>query len=119
MVAVIRALISFLRSAGAASEKDTERDGVLSYAGETHPVAYALGIGFAATCGILELQLLVAAALGAREAGRYRINQRVLREIRSEPQYFLPVLVPAAGAGIAVNLLLHGGAAVVSQGVLL
>lgn len=119
MVAVIGKLIDFVRGAGAFKESDSKRNGLLSYAGEVHPVAYALGIGFAATCGILELQLLVAAALGTREAGRYRLNARVLREIRAEPQYFLPVLVPAAGAGLATNLILHGGAAVVSSGILL
>jgi len=42
----IQQLIAFLKSAGAATESDTERDGAFSYSGETHGFAVGLYHGF-------------------------------------------------------------------------
>jgi len=39
-------ILRFLRGAGAKSESDTDRDGFLSYAGETHALALGIYHGF-------------------------------------------------------------------------
>lgn len=39
-------ILQFIRTAGAANEEDTERDGFLSYSGETHGLAVGIYYGF-------------------------------------------------------------------------
>lgn len=90
---ILRWLARRIREAGAAEEEDTRRDGFLSYAGESHPIGYGIMLGFAIAAPFPRARALILLSLAAREAGRWRVNRRVLEEIRSEPQYFGPALV--------------------------
>lgn len=102
-------LRSLVRSAGAPSEADTDRDGAFSYKSETHAVGYglALGVGIAlAQAGwpyVLELMLASVGGLGIK---RKRRNERVWREITDEPQYFLPMIVVGLLVGTAIASVL-------------
>lgn len=87
-----------LRQAGAPSEGSTRRDGFLSYAAETHAIGYGLGLGTAIAlrlAGVPYILELTVLALGGVKTARVRLNERVLREIREEPQYFLPAVAVA------------------------
>jgi hypothetical protein len=42
----LTALVAFIKTAGAAHESDTDRDGFLSYSGETHGLAVGVYYGF-------------------------------------------------------------------------
>jgi hypothetical protein len=53
-------LLEFIRGAGAATESDTKRDGVLSYSGEVHGLAMGIGAGVVSV-----LALLAGAGIGA------------------------------------------------------
>lgn len=89
-------LINLVRTAGAYRESDTERDGFLSYAAETHSVGYGLAVGAAIAlnlAGVPWVLELVFVALGGVGAKRRFGNERVMREITDEPQYFLGALV--------------------------
>lgn len=43
---MIQRILDFIRSAGAPTESDSERDGFLSYSGETHGLAVGFYYGF-------------------------------------------------------------------------
>lgn len=91
-------------SASAYRESDSERDGFLSYAAETHSVGYGLALGAAIAlklAGVPWVLELVVLSLGGVTAKRKLGNERVWREITDEPQYFLGALV--------VGFLLVGG----------
>lgn len=85
-----------VREAGAPGEEATERDGFLSYKSETHAVAYAVGLGFALVQPNPWITVLVLGALLVNEGRRWRLDRRVFREIREEPQYFTPTLAISA-----------------------
>jgi len=85
------------REAGSPEEASTERDGILSYAAETHAVGYGIALGFAIVAPHPEIKALVLLVLACGECNRWRLDRRVFREIREEPQYFGPVLAITAG----------------------
>lgn len=89
-------LRNIIRSAGAKDESDTDRDGFLSYKSETHAVGYGLGLGAAVAlklAGVPWVLELVLLSLGG-VAGKRRLgNERVMREITDEPQYFVAALM--------------------------
>jgi hypothetical protein len=112
--AILTRLATFIRHAGAPSERATPRDGVLSYASEVH----ALGIGLAA--GLLTGLAVVAGApvevLVASPAyvvARWALDLRALpagvdphlRDVVAEPAYALfgvasGILLPLAASGL-------------------
>lgn len=94
----------------AAEESGTDRDGVLSYAGEWHALFVGLAAGMVAILtGQYGLLLAVAAAAlgieGLARAGKIR-NVKAVGEIRREPWYALAGLVLGAviGAALGSNL---------------
>lgn len=103
---MIDEIVEWVREAGRSREKDSDRDGFLSYAHESHAVGYGLGLGFAvvaAHAGFPFVLFLVLAALGGIQIGRLAFGDaRVMEEIREEPQYFLPALL--VGAVIAAGI---------------
>lgn len=85
-----------IEEAGALREEDTVRDGFLSYASESHAIGYGLAIGAAIALHLLGVPFvleLVVLALGGVGATRRFKDQRVWKEIRDEPQYFVPSIV--------------------------
>lgn len=103
-----------INEAGAYRESDTERDGFLSYAAESHAIGYGVALGAAVGLSMLghpEPLAIVIAALGGVGAARKKKNERVWKEIREEFQYFGPsiavgflgVVIPALAAGAAVQ----------------
>lgn len=84
------------------TEAGTERDGVLSYAGEWHALVVGFAVGFAAAVtGRWELAgVLAAAALGVEGGKR---SGKAFGEVRSEPWYALGGLVVGVPIGVAVG----------------
>lgn len=97
--------IEWVSGSDAATEAGSERDGFLSYSSEWHTTAYGLGLGFSAIAAVAGqpwiLQITIA-ALGGIGAKRVFKDERVTREIRDEPQYFLPSIVVGAVIGAQV-----------------
>jgi len=94
------------------TEESTERDGLLSYAGEWHALLVGAGAGLAAAVtGTWVLVGVVAtAALGlevSRVMGTTPKAGKALGEVRREPWYALGGVLLGTGAG----LLATGGAA--------
>lgn len=96
-----------------ATEADTDRDGVLSYAGEYHALVVGAGAGLAAgATGKWELAVVVAsAALGVEAARRSKStveNPRLpaIGEIRREPWYACAGLLVGALVGALLGRFL-------------
>ncbi|SEO70393.1 hypothetical protein SAMN05216388_101751 [Halorientalis persicus] len=101
-------IIRLLRQAGAYRESDTDRNGVLSYAAETHAVGYGGALGATVAIAVLGLPWPLAvwlAGYGVVWLSRWTHNERILSELRREPQYFL-------GASVASLVVTWGLAAV-------
>lgn len=97
-------LRKWLRQAGAPSESDTERDGVLSYSGESHALAIGIGAGVVSALlllmGYTELSALPAAAVVAWALGLRKVpkgSDSHVRDVAHEPAY--------AVAGVAVGVV--------------
>ena len=74
----------FLAGADAASESDSERDGLLSYASEWHAAIIGLACGLG--LGVPGVVLITASALGLKRWEQIS-NRKALRELRREPLY--------------------------------
>lgn len=94
-------LLQLVKTAGAASEDDTERDGFLSYAGETHALGTGLGVGFVAmaTGRTRLLGLLLVAVLYGRQ-GKTALSPRLFRQLVEELPYFAVGLALGGGFGL-------------------
>jgi hypothetical protein len=90
----------------AGTEAETERDGLLSYAGEWHALIIGGGAGFgSAVTGAPEAAGAVAlAALGLRAGKRLR-GRGVLAEIRREPWYAIGGTALGYAVGLAPVIL--------------
>jgi hypothetical protein len=90
----------------ASTEAGTDRDGVLSYAGEWHALIVGLAAGFVALQTGFEMLLVVvaAAALGIEAGKRAGSTSTVkaLGEVRREPWYALGGLLVGAAAALPV-----------------
>jgi hypothetical protein len=85
-------IIRLIKQAGAYRESETDRNGLLSYAAESHAVGYggALGATVAiATVGIPWPLAIWLAGYGVVWLSRWSHNERIMSELRREPQYFL------------------------------
>lgn len=89
-------LAEFLAGADAASESDSERDGLLSYASEWH--AAILGLFTALSLGLPGLGLIVVTALGLKRWKQIS-NRKAVKELQREPWYG----IGAAGVGYLGN----------------
>jgi len=121
-MSIIDRVIAFIKSSSGPSERATERDGLLSYAGEWHAVALGGGLGVYAAL-TQDPQLMVALlglSLGLGSAGEARRQLRKalskiggdgessgLGQVVREPWY-------SAGAGLA-GWLIGGGVTRVSE----
>lgn len=97
-------ILRLFSSFSASSESDSRRDGFASWKGETHPIAYGFALGFLFAAPLPRLQALAVAAIVCTECARWKLNRRVLAEVRDEPQYFLPSIV----VGVITAYFLHG-----------
>lgn len=98
----LEAVIRFGKQAGAPSESETDRDGFLSHAAETHAAGAGLGAGFmiAASGDFRYFGLLYeTVVLGNR--GEQVFEGRLLKDIQQEKHYFLGGLVLGAALGMA------------------
>lgn len=90
---IMARILRFIKRRSAGSESDYEYDGAFSYASENHAAIIGLGVGFtAAVVGQpVVLAAFIMAALGIEgvELGVTFKSQKVLRELRSEPWYFV------------------------------
>ena len=75
---------TWLAGADAATEADSEYDGLLSYASENH--AAILGFVVCYTLGLPGLGMVVATALGLARWKQIS-NRKAVRELRKEPWY--------------------------------
>lgn len=82
-----------LREIGAKREEETERDSTFSYASEIHAAVYGVGLGFAFAVPNLWLTYAIVGAFLCGEFYRHVLDRTVLREIKAEPQYFIPAIV--------------------------
>lgn len=91
-------LVRFVKSAGAASEAATDRNGFLSYHAETHAVGLGVAAGFAAVAWGREslLSLVYAAAVHGRVGQSDGKRRRVVKDCRQEPHYCLGGIVMGA-----------------------
>lgn len=101
-----RTIANALKTAGASSEDDTERDGAFSYHAETHAAGMGISVGFVATAtGQMKLiGALAGLALYGRRSG-LQIGGKLVEDIRSEPHYALGGLVVGALVGLFVGYL--------------
>jgi hypothetical protein len=99
---LIRRLLDLVAGAGATSEKESDRDGLLSWSGEYHALEIGLAVGFlAGVSGRWELAVLVATvALGARKA-----QDKTLREVAHEGWYALSGLLVGAVIGVKIRTI--------------
>lgn len=99
-------IIELTKGAGAPTESDSKRDGFLSYASETHSLGAGLGAGYTATAsGDLKLlgALFEAALFGNK--GEKIYSASLLRDIRSEKQYFLGGIIAGGLLGVGTRLV--------------
>lgn len=108
---MLKQLIAFIRSAGAKSEADTDRDGFLSYHAEPHSVAVGAGAGFAAVA--TNDTKLLGAILPAATAGlraKDRKFSRILTDVKDEPHYALAGVVCGALVGAFTRMMTNAHA---------
>lgn len=92
----------WLQRASQPTEKATKFDGVLSYATEWHALIIGVTAGFTVEASLpLEVKALVASALGLEQTGGKRVldHQKVFREVRDEPWYFMTGLFVGLALG--------------------
>lgn len=70
-----------------ATEADTERDGLLSYAKEWHALIIGLGIGI--TLGLAGIALTTSVALGllGLDKARQKLGRKAVINLKAEPWY--------------------------------
>ena len=97
---VIDRLIHFVGTFGASKESATDRDGILSYAAESHAAGAGLGVGFLlAVSGYYRLFGAVYFGLAHRNRKGSLFSGQLLEDIQKETQYFLGGLVAGAVLG--------------------
>lgn len=103
---VIDRFVRLIKQAGAYREEDTERDGFLSYASETHSVGAGLGLGFAigASAQFSFLGVILSFVIYGNRGEKF-LSPTLIRDIRKEVHYFLGGLFAGLILGIAVRLL--------------
>lgn len=98
-------LIDLVIDAAKPTERQSDRDGFLSYAIEVHALAIGAGVGFTAvTTGTPQLAAgVISVALGLNR-GRVQLNPTVTADIRREPAYFIGGLGLGASVAVLVGL---------------
>lgn len=94
---MISRILEFFRESAAARERDSDRNGFLSYAGEYH----AVGVGFlAAVIGVFTGNWELLAVLAAVITGGREVKNNHLRDAAKEVAY--TALGVALGLGVTV-----------------
>ena len=100
-VTIFDRLIAFVEQAGTPKESATERDGVLSYAAESHAAGAGLGVGFMISMsGYSRLYGLVYEVLTLTNRGDRLFHGQLLDDVRKEKQYFLGGLAAGGILGL-------------------
>lgn len=104
--------VRFVKSAGAKTEADSDRDGFLSYHAESHAAGLGLaaGFAFAAWSEMSLLGIVYGAAVHGRVAQSAGKRRRILRDVVQEPHYALGGIVLGAVLGAAVRVAMARGA---------
>lgn len=107
---LIDRIVRLIKTAGAKSEADTDRDGFLSYHAETHAVGAGVGVGYLAVAsGSWKVlgAMLTLAVYGNR--GGKVFEPRLLNDVKSERHYFLGGLVVGGVFGALSRLAVGAG----------
>lgn len=106
LLPVLDLVIRVVKQAGAASEADTDRDGVLSYAAETHALGAGIAMGLLAFASG-DAQLvggIISAVLYGNRGSQVR-DLTLLKDITKEFQYWLFGVVIGAALGMGYRLI--------------
>ena len=100
--------LRWVKSAGAVSESDSDRDGFLSYHAESHAAGMGIAAGwFATATGETQLLSIVyAAAVYGKAQGTNDKRRRIVRDVVEEPHYGLGGIVVGAALGAVVGVAL-------------
>lgn len=102
-------IVDAIEDAGAAREKDSERDGFLSYAYETHALGMGISAGFMATAygDTALLSLVYAAAVYGKAKEKEQSRRKILKQIAAEMHYALAGIVVGAMLGMLTRVVNH------------
>jgi len=105
-------IITFVRTAGGASETATDRNGFLSHHTETHALGIGLAAGFTAVA--FNEASLLGIVYGAAAHGRVQESEgrrrSITQDCMSEPQYALAGLVAGGVLGAGTRMAMGQGA---------
>lgn len=106
-VSVLDRVISFFEGMGQPEERDTRRNGFMSYAGETHAAGMGIAAGFilTATGDTKLLSVVYGAAVYGRANQRNGKRRAIVNDIRDEWHYALGGIVFGAVLGAIVSLV--------------
>ena len=101
---MLQRLIRFVRSAGAASEAGTIRDGFLSWHAESHALLAPMGASFALMAvGRMRLLGLLVTAVLYGNRGENPFQPKLVEDIRQERHYAAMGLMIGIGLGMMVR----------------